>query len=209
MSDAADALAPAPETAPNPAPEAPKPQEQPPAPKEPEQAKLFEADDTKAQLAELKKQNEKLARQLKAQEDAKLEEAGKYKELADKRAQELQETQQRLQSMAKRTALQAEAVKAGLQSMDFLKLVDLDSLQLEGDQVVGADAAISGLRESHPMLFEKRNAVPTPNVTPGNAGVKIPDPTRSYTSSELRGLSDEQMQAYFDQKYGNANKNPI
>lgn len=207
-SSAGDALAPAPEQ-PTPTPSAPesKPEAKP---GEPEQAALFDTGpDFKAQLAELKKQNEKLSRQLKVQEEAKLEEAGKFKELADKRAQELEATQTRLQATLKRQALQAEAIKAGLTSFDYLKMVDMEALEIEGDDVRGADAAIAALKQSHPVLFEKSASVPTPSVTPGSASGKAPDPTRAYDSGELRAMNDDQFKALIDAKYGNPFKNPI
>jgi len=165
-------------------------------------------DAIRQELADLKRTNEKLAKQLRAQEDTKLAEAGEFKALAEKRSAELQDANARLDLMAKRQALHNEAAKAGLQSMEFLKMVDMSALTLEGDVVTGADAAIAALRTSHPVLFEKTSDVPTPSITPGNNGRTI-DPTRAYTSAELESMTDAEFASYREAKYGSTNKNPI
>jgi hypothetical protein len=50
--------------------------------------------------------------------------------------------------------LKAEAVKAGLMDLDFLKLIDRSKLRVTKDGVSGIESALADLKASKPSLFE-------------------------------------------------------
>lgn len=182
------------------APAAPEAPEQPPFP-------AVEVDDLRAQNKALAKKLADYEKAAEAKKEADLAEAGKYQELADKRSQELLEAQAKYTSLLRANALQAAGIKAGLADLAYLRMIDADALEINDEgNVVGADEALATLKENHPALFQvdgpgKPNAVPTPRSA-GVGGTKAPDPTRAYSSEEIKNMTDEQFLAWQKAKKG-------
>ena len=169
---------------------------------------LFPAEDTgklKAENADLRKRLSALETSQKRSQEEQLAKQGEWQKVAETRGGELEQLKASHTKLLKKTALQAAAVSEGLRSMDFLKLVDLDALAIDGDSVTGAAEAISGLKETHPLLFgEQKEGVKTPSVQPG--GPKpLADPTRRYSSQDIKGMTDDEFVAWKKAKNPNSN----
>ena len=118
-------------------------------------------------LAEEKKSLETQLKQIREEkekeEEGKLKEKEKYKELAEKKDEQLQTLQTKFVRKTKEQAIIQEAVKLGISDTEAaIKLADLEKLQLnENGDVINAEEIVKGLVASRPYLVAGK---PTGNV---------------------------------------------
>lgn len=142
---------------------------------------------------------QKAKEQLEAREAAeaeaekkRLEEQGKYKELAEKAESEKTALQTKYETNAKSNALKLAALQAGTVDADAVAaLVDLGTIKLSDDGSVDADSVksvIETLKESKAYLFGTATP-PKPNNVGGNGGTPSGDNNsgvKEFKRSQLR-----------------------
>jgi len=130
-------------------------------------AKLLEA--KRAANAEAKEQRlelEKINKEKDEAEKKKLEEEGKFKELAEKSEAKATALEAKTKELFIDQALQIEAMKEGIVDIDGIKLADRSKCSIdEAHNVTGADEAIKDLVKDKPYLFDpdkKKDFFPRP-----------------------------------------------
>jgi hypothetical protein len=84
-----------------------------------------------------------------------------------------------------RAELRTFAIKAGMVDLDGLKLADLSTVKLEGDDVNGAEEVIAALKEAKPYLFGKPGSgTSDPAKPPPKPGDDKPKAARDMTKEE-------------------------
>lgn len=109
------------------------------------------------ELNEKAKKADELEKKAKDDEQKKLQEQGKYQELATKETQAREAAENALNTERKRNAVMAAATKAGAVDPEAaFKLVDNEKLEVsENGAISGVDDAIKNLQESSPYLFSQ------------------------------------------------------
>jgi len=136
------------------------------------------------------------AADLAAAERAKAEmsEVERYKSEAEQYKKQFEETQSRFVETQKHNAFKLAAHQAGAVDVNAaLKLADLSTVDLDGDQVIGIEAALKSLKKASPYLF---GATP---AAAGSGGGNPPSGAPSLTSERLKGMSRAEM-AELEQK---------
>jgi len=130
-------------------------------------AKLLEAKRTaNAEAKEQRLALEKINAEKSEAEKKKLEEEGKFKELAEKSEAEATALKKKTQELFIDQALQVEAMKQGIIDIDGIKLADRSKVSIdETHNVTGAEEAIKDLMTRKPYLFDpdkKPDFIPLP-----------------------------------------------
>jgi len=133
-------------------------------------AKLLEAKRTaNAESKDYRLALEKINTEKSEAEKKKLEEEGKFKELAEKSATEAEVLKKKTNELFIDQALQVEAMKQGIVDIDGIKLADRSKISIdEVHNVTGAEEAIKDLMTKKPYLFDpdkKPDYVPQPGGT--------------------------------------------
>lgn len=151
-------------------------------------------------LQDTEKQLEDFKAQQKKSEEEKMIENEKFKELAEKREQELVDMQTQLTENNIMSALTVEAMKLKINDVADLKLIDRSKVQINPDTkiVEGIENAIKELKEKKPYLFDN-NGTKAPDVDTSKAG-DIPEGS-TYESlmenpAKLRELKQKDPDAY-------------
>lgn len=147
------------------------------------------------ELNETAKAGKDALKKLEELEEAKLEEEGKFKELAEKARQRAEEAEKTLQDRIIDNALQAEAVKQGAVDLEaVLKLVDRQTIEYKDGDVIGHDKAVTSLIEGKPYLK---------NAQPSNIG----SPTQP--SNEATGVKKFTLSQLQDPKFYEENEEDV
>lgn len=124
-------------------------------------------------------------------EDKTLAEQKKYKDLADKKANEVKELSKRLEDQTIANALATKLAGKGVVDLDgALKLADRSAIEIGDDGTVsGVDKAIEALQKDKPYLFNTStggtpSGVGTPS-NPGNGGGSAGETTK-FKRSQLQ-----------------------
>ena len=153
---------------------------------------------TAAELRILRKQLKDAQQRLSAADQAaadkakaEMTELERYKTEAEQYRKQAEETNARFLETQKHNAFRLAATQAGAVDVNAaLKLADLSTLDLDGDTVVGVDAAIKALKKSSPYLFGS-TAAPA-----SSGGGNPPSGAPTYTAeqiSKLRGKDFDQF----------------
>ena len=134
------------------------------------------------ELNEQAKQAKKLQQEKEAAEQKRLEEEGKWEDLAKAKDQELQTAKTRLENTAKNSAIVAAAAKAGVTDPnDAIALIDKGKIEIDDDgNVSGAEDLVAELVKAKPYLLNSNNSNSTTDRLgsgsnpsgQGNEGVK-------------------------------------
>lgn len=159
-------------------------------------AKLLEA--KRAANAEAKEQRlalEKINIEKAEAEKKKLEEEGKFKELAEKSETEKKALEEKTKELFIDQALQVEAIKQGIVDIDGIRLADRSKVSIdEAHNVTGADEAIKDLMTRKPYLFDeeqKKDVFPVPGGGQQKPGLrqKVNVPTDDKRSPHAKATS--------------------
>ena len=133
------------------------------------------------ELNEQAKAAKKLQQEKEEAEQKRLEQEGKWEEVAKQKDQELQTAKSRLENSAKNSAIVAAAAKAGVTDPnDAIALVDKSKIELDDDgNVTGAEDLVAELVKAKPYLLNNNNNSTTDRLGSGsnpsgqgNEGVK-------------------------------------
>ena len=141
----------------------PKPSDQP-KPDDDNKASVSALKAEKAELerkyAEAADKAAKLEAEKHAAETQKLEQEGKFKELAERESQRANDAEAaaktvvgEMQERIKNTELKARLAIEGITDPDLYVLVDRSGIKFEGGEVLGVDEAVKAFREKKPHLF--------------------------------------------------------
>ena len=130
-------------------------------------AKLLEAKRTaNAEAKEQRLALEKINAEKSKAEKKKLEDEGKFKELAEKAEAEATALKEKTNELFIDQALQVEAIKEGIIDIDGTRLADRSKITIdESHDVTGAEEAIKDLMTRKPYLFDpdkKKDVFPRP-----------------------------------------------
>jgi hypothetical protein len=163
-------------------------------------------DEGKATVSSVDSQAETLERDVKwrAKYSAKAEEAENLKKQAEAEKNDLQakidNTVKQSQAMQKRVIeaeLKAQAVTAGLQDLDFLKMIDVSTLKISEDGgIEGLEKAISDFKASKPALFaaEKKSS--------SSKNEKLPNDNEKENAFDAFKVTDEEYRAKKSEMFG-------
>lgn len=121
---------------------------------------------------------------------AEMSELDRYKASEAKLKRDLEETQKRATESAKRNAFKFALLQQDKKPVDVdavMALADLSSLEVDGDTVSGADAAVKAFMKSRPALFGASVPAPAPSGGGGNPGSGVP---KDLTLTKLRSTSN-------------------
>lgn|SRR5690554_4665409 len=138
------------------------------ATKEELQTVTSERDSLKEQLSERDKQLEELRKKAEGNEELTAE-LNRLKELNEKTKQEFQE---KLEKQAFDFALERSLANAKVRNVKAVKaLLDIDSIKLDGEKLLGLDEQLNALKESDAYLFDiedsNQQQQQKPNFTTG------------------------------------------
>ncbi|MBW4827642.1 MAG: phage scaffolding protein [Clostridiaceae bacterium] len=132
-------------------------------------------EDYKGQLAERDEQLEDLAKKVKDNEELTAE----IEQLKETNKTTKTEYEDKLQKQAFEHKLETTLSGAKVKNVKAIKaLLDMDTIKLDGDALLGLDDQLKGLKESDPYLFEEEKDPNSPQiVNPGNpdGGSNEPD----------------------------------
>ena len=164
-------------------------------------AKLLEAKRTaNAEAKEQRLALEKINAEKSEAEKKKLEEEGKFKELAEKSEAEATALKKKTQELFIDQALQVEAMKQGIIDIDGIKLADRSKVSIdETHNVTGAEEAIKDLMTRKPYLFDpdkKPDFIPLP----GGEGSEFKPGLRQKVDNKAddKRSPHEKAASYFD-----------
>ena len=152
------------------------------------QAKLEAAQAEAARLKPLAEQAAVLKAKAEEAEQKRMEEQGQFKELAERRAGELNKTQQRLI----RAEVRAAAIQEGIIDRDLVQLLPIDdSMLVNGEpDLAKISAAVSAWKAAKPQLFQTSSGqppappprtsagAPPPPAAPDAGGLNVKDRTK-------------------------------
>lgn len=119
---------------------------------------------------------------------AEMTEIERYKAEAEQHKRDAEETRNRLAETRKHHAFKLAATQAGAIDVNAaLKLADLSTLDFDGDQVIGVDAALKSLKKASPYLF---GAHP---VSSGSGGGNPSSGAPALTPDKVRGMNRAQL----------------
>lgn len=134
-------------------------------------------------LSERAKQAETLEKEKAEAEKARMEEQGKYKELAELKSKEADDLRAKVAQATIDNRIIAEATKAGVVDTEaVLKLVDRSGIKADGETIVGVDVAIKGLLDSKPYLKGNANL----NIGSGSAPNNQSATAKHFKLSQLQ-----------------------
>lgn len=191
-----------------------QPPTNPPTPPAPPQEKpdelleLIKADPKRAaeEIRELRKEagdNRKKAQDAeekrKTDEEKRLKEQGDFKDLAEKREQEIADLKASQRQDKINTAVTLEAAKAGIADpADAMKLADLSKVAVGEDGAVsGVAEAIADLVKAKPYLVKSTPSAP-PKIgatNPGSGPSLTAADLKKMTQAEIMALSDDEVAA--------------
>lgn len=137
---------------------------------------------------ELKEVKAALAAKEKAEKEARdqaLTEQNKFKELAELREKELNETREQVKQTKLENAIERAAARAGaVDSEAVLALIDKSKIQVNGDgTIAGVEEAINALQSNKAYLFGKGNTVTLGEGTnPSDSNTQV----KSFKLSQLQ-----------------------
>lgn len=113
-------------------------------------SKAAKLNEVKNENQEMKSKLSELESEKKNQEEAKLKEQGKYKEVAEQKDTELKT----LQAQLIRQEIRLQAIKAGIIDPDVASLINADSVKrTETGEIIGAEEAVRKFKEEKSNLF--------------------------------------------------------
>lgn len=123
-------------------------------------------EDYKQQLANRDKQLDELSEKAKGNEEL----TAQINELKEQNEQTKQEYEEKLQKQAFEHKLESTLAAAKVKNVKAVKaLLDLDSIKLDGDKLLGLDEQLNNLKENESYLFQEDKPNPSPQiVNPGN-----------------------------------------
>ena len=162
-------------------------------------AKLLEAKRTaNAEAKEQRLALEKINLEKSEAEKKKLEEEGKFKELAEKSALEAEALKKKTNELFIDQALQVEAMKQGIVDIDGIKLADRSKCSIdEAHNVTGAEEAIKDLMERKPYLFDetkRKEPFPFPGTDQSRPGLR----NKVNVPADDKRSPHEKVSSYFD-----------
>lgn len=117
-------------------------------------------------LRERAKQADALEKEKAEAEKARMEEQGKFKELAELKSKEADDLRAKVTQATIDNKIIALATKAGVVDTEaVLKLIDRSGIKVDGETIEGVDVAIKGLLETKPYLKGNTNL----NIGSGSA----------------------------------------
>jgi hypothetical protein len=147
----------------------------------------------KSKAKELEAAVNELRAQMKAQEEAKLQETQQYKELYERREAELEAARKEAAQVknqylvtAKRNALKQEL--GGKVKDEYLSFADLESIAVSDDGSIDAEAVrmvANEFRKQHSQLIPATDNANITGQAPGNFTAQKPD-TKNMSAAELR-----------------------
>lgn len=147
----------------------------------------------KSKAKELEAAVNELRSQIKAQEEAKLQETQQYKELFERREAELEEARKQAAEVkeqylntAKRNALKNEL--GGKIKDEYLSFADLGSIAVSDDGSIDPESirmVANEFRKQHSQLIPPSDNAGITGQAPGNFGATTPD-TSKMSAKELR-----------------------
>ena len=136
------------------------------------------------------KANAAAAEKLAKLEDAKKSELERAQALVADAEARAKAAEERIAKALTKAAVSTAAAKAGAIDADaVLALLPADSVTIEGDEVIGVEAALKALRESKPYLFGK--AKPAPGSADGG---RQSDKPAQWTKADLKGKSSAEIE---------------
>lgn len=156
-----------------------------------------ERDDLKEQLTSRDQQLESLSKQVKDNEELTAE----INRLKEDNKNATQELQQKLERQAFDFSLEKALTDAKVRNPKAVKaLLDLESIKLDGEKLLGLDDQLTSIKESDSYLFEvEQNNDPKPNFTTGQhskgAGITTED-FNKMTYQERLKLKQENPDQY-------------
>lgn len=153
---------------------------------------------TQAELRILRKQLKDAQQRLLAHDQAaadkakaEMSEIDRYKSEAEQYRKAAEETQNRFLESQKHNAFRLAAQQAGAVDVNAaLKLADLSTVDFDGDQVIGVDAALKALKKASPYLF---GVAPTPAASSGgNPSSGAP----SVAPADIRKMSRAELKEF-------------
>ncbi len=155
-----------------------------------------EAADLKTKLAGYEKKERDAA-------DADALKKGEYEKLAKQKDEVATQAQARADRAVRKAALIEEGTKLGLSSPDFLRMLDVESVKVDGETVTGAAEAMKALKVAHPECFgvpDLKNKDTT--TSRGTAGGEAFDPGSVRSVADVEKLSPENRKAYIRSRGG-------
>lgn len=154
---------------------------------------------TMAELRILRKQLKDAQQRISAADQAAAEKAKaemteleRYKSEADQYRKQAEETQSRFMETQKHNAFKLAAQQAGAVDVNAaLKLADLSTVDFDGDQVTGVDAALKSLKKASPYLFGV-----TANVSAGSGGGNPATGAPAVTTSQIAKMTKAELIAF-------------
>jgi hypothetical protein len=154
---------------------------------------------TAAELRILRKQLKDAQQRLSAADQAAAEKARsemseleRYKTEADQYRKQAEETQSRFMETQKHNAFRLAAQAAGAVDVNAaLKLADLSTVDFDGDQVTGVDAALKSLKKASPYLFGV-----AANVSAGSGGGNPATGAPAVTTSQIAKMTKAELIAF-------------
>lgn len=128
--------------------------------------------------------------------EKQLQEQGQWQSLAEQRAKEANDAKALAESYkAQQEAILKRAeIRAKLHDIakpEYLKLVPIDSLKVDGESVTDPEDALSQFRKEHPELFRASNGAGNPGALhPATAGKTVPD-------KEISAMTPQERKAHF------------
>lgn len=149
--------------------------------KDPDLLKLFEHNlKAKREANQEAKANreklEKLENERKAKEEEALAKKGEFESLYKKSKEELTAKDQKIKDMLIQKELGIHAVQLGIKNADYLKLFDVNDLEVDLDSltVKNVESKLKKFKETYPDFFGEAKKVEVNNDKPNNRG-EIPD----------------------------------
>lgn len=95
------------------------------------------------------------------------EEQGKFKELYEQSEKQLKDLQESVKVNSIRNKIEVKAIQEGIKNPDYLKLFDLDGLEVDDSgNVKGLDKKFKDFKASHPDLFKTSERVEPTSTRP-------------------------------------------
>lgn len=155
-------------------------------------------------LNERAKKAEQYEKEKEEAEAKRLEEEGKYQELAEKERARADELEKKMKESKIENLIRTEALKQGVVDDEAVaKLIDRSTIEVDSDgNVSGVDGAVKSLLETKPYL--KGNGATTPNI---GADANPTDPANTKKQFKMSQLNDPKFFAEHEAEIMEAQKN--
>lgn len=159
-----------------------------------------EASEARKRAKEAEKERDVLKKRFDDEEKTKLEQDGKFKELADKAREAADESNRKSKEIEERAnqriikaELKAAAMAAGIIDLDLLSAISLDGVRMTDDgDVTGVQEAVNKYKEGKPYLFKENSKVAedkNASLTKQTGGTKSPPSSDAKLNTDsVRGL---------------------